>query len=96
MDFCASMKRGFFRPGKAVEGLCGGVAALRRTRDPEDLRSQGGKRPLHLVAYPVVWSLFCYGHIMYMGFLQARSSDADETSLLLKFLDRGATGVAHA
>jgi len=37
------MKRGFFRPGKAVEGLRGGVAALRRTRNPEDLRSQAEK-----------------------------------------------------
>jgi hypothetical protein len=34
-------KLGIFRPGKAVEGLREGVAALRRTSDPEDLHSQG-------------------------------------------------------
>jgi len=32
-----------FCPGKAVEGLRGSVATLRRTSNPEDLRSQGEK-----------------------------------------------------
>jgi hypothetical protein len=38
----------FFRSGKAVEELRGGVAALRRTRNHEDLRSQDEKRPFHI------------------------------------------------
>jgi hypothetical protein len=32
-----------FRKVKAIEGLCGGVAALRRTSDPEDQRGDCGK-----------------------------------------------------
>lgn len=42
-------KRGVFCPGKAVEGLRGGVVALRRTSDPEYLRSQGRKEPFPLL-----------------------------------------------
>src|SRR6185369_2052537 len=44
-------KRGVFRPGKAVKGLGGGVAALRRTTNPEDLRRQGGKEPFLICSW---------------------------------------------
>jgi hypothetical protein len=44
------MGRGYFRSGKAVERVCGGVAAPRRTNTLEDLRSQGGKRPFQRLA----------------------------------------------
>src|SRR6185369_12074283 len=48
-----SRRRRIFRPGKAVEELRGGVAALPRTSGSEDLRSQGGKAdvsPSHVAA----------------------------------------------
>jgi hypothetical protein len=37
----------YFRSGKAVEAEGGDVAALRRTTEAEDLRSQSGKVAFH-------------------------------------------------
>ena len=57
----ALQERAIFRPGKAVEEVGGGVAALRRTTTSEDLRRQSEKGTFLVFSYLVI--LDEYSHL---------------------------------